>query len=676
MSKLTKTAICVSILLALFIVGIVLAPIDILGTKEQALRLEIEEMRDSRSDFASLTPTNRTREFGYHSSYKELGPVKLGEPKWTIELSNIQNYKLVKAALIPSIISRSGKLEAYGFPRQFRIIGSLRGESAVLFEWNDEYDPGMYPVFFDISKGNEAAPWEKLTLEVYRGREDAGTEYFALGEWMVFGNHPISIIDNRGLWMRVSLDSEQLRMHPYWSLKFLNDGRSALGPPLGTIIPDSDPDLIMQFDEQPKDGLKLYYEVRPKGKTGRVNLYPVTQKNRNINTNVGFPTAITVEASTQTGIDGFSKSDIVRTIKRTKVFAPNQDSFSIGIKRNDVRTVRITIDQLSEIDGIPSLAISEIEILQHGASVGRLIHSEGFSAEQEKLLERLSDNVIRNHHYLKEIDWIRQLSESGRIGRAISTKENELNDLIAYRKKVLKYTLTLLLIAVFSGLIGWIFTTKINAQRAEFKLREQLASDLHDDVGALLGCSMLAAGSISKSEINPLQRKQIRRVIDSTRQATQALRDIIWINDRAQSTVADLLEKTHDHLQIYSDYYQLNFNQEVPGGYLSRQLKGSHQRDIYYFIKESINNAHKHAKARKITLDFRLLTDMFRIVVQDDGVGFEFESDSIANAPTTGYGLRSLKRRASLLGGTVQISSNPKHGTRICLEFPSKTALT
>jgi len=55
--------------------------------------------------------------------------------------------------------------------------------------------------------------------------------------------------------------------------------------------------------------------------------------------------------------------------------------------------------------------------------------------------------------------------------------------------------------------------------------------------------------------------------------------------------------------------------------------------------------------------------------VEDDGDGFDPEG--VGNAtPSWGVGLRSMRERAEMLGGTVRIDSEPEAGTRVALRVP------
>jgi len=83
-------------------------------------------------------------------------------------------------------------------------------------------------------------------------------------------------------------------------------------------------------------------------------------------------------------------------------------------------------------------------------------------------------------------------------------------------------------------------------------------------------------------------------------------------------------------------------------------------------LNECVSNILRHANATEIHITAHDTTQHISITVEDNGIGFdpsELESQS-------GLGLRNLKRRANLHGGSIKINSEPEHGTRIRIRFP------
>ena len=80
-------------------------------------------------------------------------------------------------------------------------------------------------------------------------------------------------------------------------------------------------------------------------------------------------------------------------------------------------------------------------------------------------------------------------------------------------------------------------------------------------------------------------------------------------------------------------------------------------------IQEAVINVRRHAAASSCEVSIVHERDALRIEIVDDGIGF-------GEPPRSGIGIRSMTERASEIGGTVSIHSEPGLGTRISVRLP------
>lgn len=93
------------------------------------------------------------------------------------------------------------------------------------------------------------------------------------------------------------------------------------------------------------------------------------------------------------------------------------------------------------------------------------------------------------------------------------------------------------------------------------------------------------------------------------------------------------------------------------------------EASIYRIAQEALANACKHAQARHIYLSLSVEDQSVRLVVQDDGRGFD--PDKVAHITSDGhFGLAGMSERVKLLGGTICIQSDPDAGTEIAVQVP------
>lgn len=86
--------------------------------------------------------------------------------------------------------------------------------------------------------------------------------------------------------------------------------------------------------------------------------------------------------------------------------------------------------------------------------------------------------------------------------------------------------------------------------------------------------------------------------------------------------------------------------------------------NLYRIAQEAVTNAAKHGGGRAIIIELAHETDGIRLAIADDGHGF-------AAASRAGMGLRTMRYRAGLLGGTLEIHHPPGAGTRVAVRVPS-----
>lgn len=92
---------------------------------------------------------------------------------------------------------------------------------------------------------------------------------------------------------------------------------------------------------------------------------------------------------------------------------------------------------------------------------------------------------------------------------------------------------------------------------------------------------------------------------------------------------------------------------------------------LYQVAREGVNNAIRHGRARTIRIRGTADARTARLVISDDGIGFDIAE---AEQRRPGMGIFAMRERASLIGGTVDILSEPGNGTRIVASVPLDAA--
>ena len=157
----------------------------------------------------------------------------------------------------------------------------------------------------------------------------------------------------------------------------------------------------------------------------------------------------------------------------------------------------------------------------------------------------------------------------------------------------------------------------------------------------------------------------LERISSHSREVSAALSDIVWTVDPAHDTSMELVNHARLVAQRLLDgsgvAHELRFDHIDPAHPVAPGTK----HHIVMVIKEAINNALKYAEAKHIKVQFEAGAHRVKLVVSDDGKGF----DPAASA-RTGNGLRNMQARAEAIAGTLAIESAIAGGCVLQLEGP------
>jgi signal transduction histidine kinase len=106
--------------------------------------------------------------------------------------------------------------------------------------------------------------------------------------------------------------------------------------------------------------------------------------------------------------------------------------------------------------------------------------------------------------------------------------------------------------------------------------------------------------------------------------------------------------------------------------YLPMSISPDTALALYCIVQETLRNVTKHSHALSAQVTLTANSEGISLAVTDNGVGFELSSNLLAE----GIGLQSMKERARMVGGSLEIKSRPMQGTQIAVTVPLKTTPT
>jgi two-component system sensor histidine kinase UhpB len=181
--------------------------------------------------------------------------------------------------------------------------------------------------------------------------------------------------------------------------------------------------------------------------------------------------------------------------------------------------------------------------------------------------------------------------------------------------------------------------------------RAELARDLHDDVSPLLFSVDVDATMIKQLATNGAGQQLLARA-DAIRDAVGDMKKKVKaILGRLRPSLLDPgLATTVDNLVAswQARYPDIVFSVDVPAASWGAQLDST----LHHLVRESVSNALKHAKPRRIDVSIRRGADNCVVLeVADDGAGLK------APAAPRGYGITGMTERSARLGGRLSVEN-------------------
>ncbi len=181
--------------------------------------------------------------------------------------------------------------------------------------------------------------------------------------------------------------------------------------------------------------------------------------------------------------------------------------------------------------------------------------------------------------------------------------------------------------------------------------RKALAGDLHDQILNDLKQLKDSVGKISETEMTEridLVSRNIREVMDS-------LSPVILENLGLLASIEDCLRSGAQEAN-YKLRVKFLVDKNVFDNYSLVE-----QTLVYRIVQEVKNNICKHSKASKVRVSAASVNSQIKIVIEDDGVGFENTSN---DGSSTSRGLLYMKQRASLFGASVHWKPASENGDK------------
>ncbi len=312
----------------------------------------------------------------------------------------------------------------------------------------------------------------------------------------------------------------------------------------------------------------------------------------------------------------------------------------------------------------------------------QLIDNKIINTAYQRLFYKIVQDVFRENNQINQLAFVQNKIISiddktrlkgnnyiQKITEQYAKNENKLlkfqvDELTKQKEFFILQLIAALLSVLLLSLVIIIIRRKNKLQNDLLRQKNEISKDLHDDIGSGLSSILIHADILFKNgDADEKQRILASKISQTGKEISQRLNTFIWS-----------LNAQHNTLQDFSEYLKLygaNLFDETPIKFSFRsdivdsetvKMNGQVRKNLFYAVKEVLNNSLKHSTATTINLSIKLVgSNQLQIRIEDNGTGIVKEN-------YFGNGLKNIQNRVEELKGTFTMKTNS--GLLTVVEIP------
>src|SRR5213595_167273 len=314
-----------------------------------------------------------------------------------------------------------------------------------------------------------------------------------------------------------------------------------------------------------------------------------------------------------------------------------------------VRVARASDDLDEQFDAIVDALRRDVRTLrQQVEKYGRTYQKHAEDRSRETAHGELDEETQRDYRRLKQLQLVIQHIESSAaylLGSGIdpSSDSDDLSVEVAQRV--------------------------LGSLEAE---RERLYRDVHDGPAQVLANAIFEVEYLERiaerapSEVRQTLRTELANLKGRFRGSLDSVRGMIYDLRPPELAELGLAEAMRNYAAEWEARCGINVGSRLDT--MNTHLAPLQELAVYRIMQEALQNVHKHAQASAVGMAWQRSTENWVLHVTDDGIGFDIVRTA---RHKKSVGLLSMRERAELIGGTLQIQSTPGKGTAVTLLLPT-----
>ncbi len=209
--------------------------------------------------------------------------------------------------------------------------------------------------------------------------------------------------------------------------------------------------------------------------------------------------------------------------------------------------------------------------------------------------------------------------------------------------------LAMALVLLVYGYFKW----RIQNINQKLKLRTQIASNLHDEVGSLLTSIIISTdGAIYGATTLEEKDQKLERISSLSREATNTMSDVLWSIDARNDFVGNLTDRMREQAETMLVPLDIEIEFDLSMVDQQQNISPDVRQQLYLIFKEAINNVVKHSKATLVKVCFKQQGKKFSLRIENNNHTSKDLSTS------AGQGLKNMQMRALKIGAVCKVFTN------------------
>jgi two-component system sensor histidine kinase UhpB len=197
--------------------------------------------------------------------------------------------------------------------------------------------------------------------------------------------------------------------------------------------------------------------------------------------------------------------------------------------------------------------------------------------------------------------------------------------------------------------------------------RHRIAQGLHDGIGQSLSLLRMKLMKMTENESVVLKDINHTALMDSLESIITELKEISY------RLKPKTLEEMGLGIALKLLVNQVSEDSGIKGeaNIFGEEIRLDNKVEIslYRIVQEATNNILKYSKATNFSVQLLITSKIIRLIISDNGIGFDAEQILSGKGPIRGMGLINIKERVEHLKGQLKIESSPGNGTMIVAEI-------